>query len=122
MIAQGKAESPGRRSAALGGARVHDRSPERAEQTVNPVFRPFRAGYSTDTATQGDGNARKTRVALPWATMFEPLRGGRTIVPQMQTAAEVCHAGMRQSGDVQLEPIPKPRDGQEWPSYGEVLG
>ena len=64
------------RSAALGRVAVQDNSPERATQlSTLSMFRPFRAGVSDGYNNPGRRHARRTRVALPWADIWLPLRG-----------------------------------------------
>ena len=50
-----------------------------------PLFRPCRAFVCRGTITQGGGNARQTRVALPWADLFGSFGAIRPRVPTVRT-------------------------------------
>jgi hypothetical protein len=61
-------------SAALGLGNQDCVSPERAKQPTFSLVSPFQGYAYTQTQTQGGGNARETRVALPWADLLRPFR------------------------------------------------
>jgi hypothetical protein len=63
-----------RRRAALGSGYQDCLSPERAKQPTCFALSAFQGYEYSQTLTQGGGNARVTRIALPWADLLRPFR------------------------------------------------
>ena len=56
------------------------------------MLRPFRAWETTGKRTQGGGNSRTARVALPWAMLFRPFQGGQMRVSRTSSQKDVFFA------------------------------
>ena len=89
ISAQGRAERCEPRSAALGSGSAIAVALKGRHMEHGHMFRPYRARKSMGIRTQGDGNARHARIALPWAFMFWPLRGRNTIIRKSELQQEL---------------------------------
>ena len=73
ISARGRAESPGRRSAAPGTYGFKTVALKGPNKWRCPCFALSGLGFTTDATNPGRRHARKARVAFPWAIMFGPF-------------------------------------------------
>ena len=89
------------RSAALGTGGNATQALKGRHKQGRRLFRPFRACSTRSTCSQGDGDARTTRVALPWAGLFGPFGANAPLFPRRR-----CTHGPSILHQKRLPPLP----------------